>query len=497
MKIGPYAIEQDYSYYVAYVAKSILAVVGTATKGPINEPTLINSPSELTAKFGPVNPNCFGLYAGHYFLHQADKLWFVRAATDSATEATVNIAGTSNSTPVTDIIKLKSVEKSSYYNGFKVIITVNPDDTFSLVIKDKSAAQTTLESHKNLSLNTFEDSFVSKYLKVVSVTLAEGATSKVTADTYTLADGNDGITDITSADFIEALNTLDTSNIDMNLLAIPGISDESVVQAGLTLCESRGDTLYIVDPPKGLDADGVQQWHNGEGTYSHTKFNSSYGALYYDWQVIYDSINKVNVEVPPSVVVGATIAQSDRMTEPWFAPAGLRRGLVKNVIRSVSNPDKKKTEMLYSDDNNINSIVIDPQVGLCVFGQKTLWRSPTALNRVNVRRLLNYLKRVIVAACTYLTFEPNDRITWNYFEDMVEPVLKSVKNKRGLYDYRIVKGETIVTDEDIDNYRMPCQILLKPTKAAEEIPIYFTITRTGAEFDEILGTSEYIETTSV
>ena len=91
-----------------------------------------------------------------------------------------------------------------------------------------------------------------------------------------------------------------------------------------------------------------------------------------------------------------------------------------------------------------------------------------------------------MAACSHLTFEPNDRMTWNSFEMKVQPVLESIKNRRGIYEYRIVKGETIVTEQDIDNYRMPCMIMIRPTKAAEEIPIYFVITSTGADFNEVL-----------
>ena len=205
------------------------------------------------------------------------------------------------------------------------------------------------------------------------------------------------------------------------------------------------------------------------------------------WEVtIYDSINKMNVDVPPSVVVSASIAYSDRTTEVWYAPAGLTRGLVRGVLDSVTKLSKSDIDYLYSDKNAVNPIYDDPQVGLVLWGQKTLLREDTALNRINVRRLLNYLKRVITAACNYLTFEPNDRITWNSFEMKILPTLKSIQSKRGIYDYRVVKGETIVTNDDIDNYRMPCMVSIRPTKAAEEIPIYFVITSTGADFNDVL-----------
>ena len=490
MKIGAYAVERDYSHYVAYAAKTIFAVVGTATKGPVGVATVCTSAQDLVNKFGPLKTDCFGLYAGQYFLSQSSKLYFVRAASESATEASANIAGINNTdVAVNDAITLKVLEKGTYADGYTIIVSegtpvIEEEETivtYNLTIKNKSGI--TLEEIQNIKFSDLTTSYKSKMIQVTAVNTAA---IKLTAGSYKFAGGNDGISDITSADYITAANTLMADTIDMNLCAIPGVSDAAVITAMLAMAESKGDFLYLVDPPAGLTREGVVQWHNGGGDYQHTAFNSSYGALYFDWVTIYDSINKVNVDVPPSVVVAATYAFSDRTTELWYAPAGLNRGLVRGVLESITKLSKPDTEFLYSGANNINSIYDDPQVGLVLWGQKTLSRADTALNRVNVRRLLNYLKRVVTAACNYLTFEPNDRVTWNSFEMKIIPILKSIQNKRGLYEYRVVKGETIVTSEDIDNYKMPCMIMIRPTKAAEEIPIYFTITSTGADFNEVL-----------
>lgn len=483
MKIGAYAVERDYSHYVAYAAKTIFAVVGTATKGPVGVATVCTSAQDLVNKFGPLKPDCYGLYAGQYFLSQSSKLYFVRAASDTAAKATVNIKGINASdVEVADALTLEALELGTYADGYTVVITASGSDgKYNIAVKSKSG--NTLETIKDIRLEDLTTSYQSSTFKVSNV---NSVAASLSVGTYTFSGGNDGISDIEAGDYITAANSLTADLVDMNLFAVPGVSDPAVITAMLALAENRGDCLYLVDPPKGLTRDGVIQWHNGGGDYNHTAFNSSFGALYYDWVTIYDSVNKVRVDVPPSVVVAASYAYSDRTTEVWYAPAGLQRGLVRGVLDSVTKLGKADTELLYSDGNAINSLYDDPQVGLVLWGQKTLSRADTALNRVNVRRLLNYLKRVITAACNYLTFEPNDRVTWNSFEMKILPTLKNIQNKRGIYEYRVVKGETIVTNEDIDNYRMPCMVMIRPTKAAEEIPIYFVITSTGADFNEVL-----------
>ena len=483
MKIGAYAIERDYSQYIAYAAKTIFAVVGTASKGPVGVATVCTSAQDLVNKFGPLKPNCYGLYAGQYFLSQSSKLYFVRAASDSAKASSVVIKGSATGdVEISDALKISYYELGTYADGYTLLVTEDTDtSTYNLILKNKSG--TVLSAIRNIALENITTDLENDLFKIDSI---DPTAIKLITGTYTFSGGNDGIDDIDAGDYITAANTLAADTIDMNLFAVPGISDAAVITAMLSLAENRGDCLYLVDPPKGLTRNGIVQWHNGGGSYEHAAFNSSYGALYYDWVTIYDSVNKVKVDVPPSVVVSASIAYSDRVSEVWYAPAGLKRGIVRGVLDSITKLNKADTEYLYSDGNAINSIYDDPQVGLVLWGQRTLSRTNTALDRVNVRRLMNYLKRVVTAACNYLTFEPNDRITWNSFGLKVIPILDNIKNKRGIYDYKVVRYETIITDEDIDNYRMPCMIMIRPTKAAEEIPLYFVITSTGADFNNVL-----------
>lgn len=480
MALGTYAIERDYSHYVKQASKTVLAVVGTASKGPVGEAVAITSTQDLINKFGSLKTDCFGLYAAQYFLSQASKMYFVRAASNTVSAATTKIVGqTETSTPVEDSLTLEITNMGTFSNGYTITVSENDvDGQYDLILK--TATGTTIETHRGLTFDDLREYQCTNF----KVTASNASTASLDPGTYTFSGGNDGIEDITSANYITAANILKMDKLDINLIAVPGISDASVISAVLTVAESRGDCLYLVDPPKGLTRDGVIQWVDGSGLYEHTAFNSSFGSLYFDWVRIYDSVNKTYVEVPPSVPVVATYAYSDRISELWYAPAGLNRGILRGVLNTMTSLTRTDAQLLY--EHNINSIYEDPQVGLVIQGQKTLQRSATALDRVNVRRLLNYIKVVIIAASRYLEYEPNDRITWNSFEMKVLPVLQNIKNRRGLYDFSIVKGETIVTDDDIDNYKMPCMIMIKPIKSAEEIPIYFTLTSTGADFNEVL-----------
>lgn len=485
MAIGSYAVERDYSHYVAYLSKTVLAVVGAASKGPIDEAVECTSTQDLVNKFGPLKVNYYALYAGQYFLSQSSKMYFVRAASEKAAEASVELEGMNmNDTPITDAVTITMLEKGTYGNGYTLEVSSGSiEGMYKLTLRDKSGL--VLETVHNISLESLSTSYSSKYVKVSAVNTTAAV---LTEGTYTFENGDDGSA-LAASDYNRASDALLSDTVDINLISVPGASDASVITHVLSLAEERGDCLYLIDPPRGLTKEGVAQWHNGGDQYDHSAFNSSYGALYYDWVTIHDSVNKVKVQVPPSIPVAASIAYSDRVSDVWYAPAGLNRGILRGVLTTNTKLNKSDVALLYEGDNNVNSIYDDPQVGLVIWGQKTLHRQDTALNRINVRRLLNYLKKVVKAACSHLVFEPNDRVTWNSFEMKVQPILENVKNNRGVYDYSIVRGSSIVTNEDIDNYRMPCMIMIRPTKSAEEIPIYFTITSTGADFNEVLDSA--------
>lgn len=487
--LGPYAIEQDYSQYLSRVSGIIFCAVGTATKGEVGTPILCTSTADFVRKFGSASKDHLGTYAAQYYLTQGNRLYYLRISDSTEVKGTTTIPGKKNDTDVPSAIVLTAKTPGTYYNTLKVVVQATTiEKRYRIVI---SESDRTIEN----IIYTIGEEFKSSNFE--ATTVAEELT-KLTPGTYTVTGGTDGTTNITDAMYVEALKKLTVESVDMNLFAIPGVSSTPVIQKAIEVAETRGDCLFLVDPPKGYSLDDVIAWHNGSklGSDGHTGsvlLNSSFAALYYSWQNVYDSATNTYFDVPPSVVVASVMAKSARDSELWFPPAGVVRGIVQGVKTPVDSPDSGARTAAYMDPNAVNCIIEDPTYGLVVYGQKTLSRANTALNRVNVRMLLNYLKRVIVAAAKYLTFEPNDDITWNSFEDLVEPTLRNIGQRRGLYDYKIVKGEAIVTDEDIDNYRMPCKILIKPTKSVEEIPIYFTITSTGADFNEILESESVFE----
>jgi len=251
----------------------------------------------------------------------------------------------------------------------------------------------------------------------------------------------------------------------------------------IATARGRADTLALVDSPFGLDVGGVVDWHNGEG-YGHDAFNDSFGALYWPWVKVYDAYNKKEAFMPPSGFVTAQMAYNDYVADPWFAAAGFSRGLIRAGVELEMSPDLGQRDALYGDGNAVNPIVNFTREGITIWGDRTLQRRPTALDRVNVRRMLLYVEKVIATSVRYLVFEPNDPTTWRRFVGLVTPSLEFVKARRGLYDYRVICDETTNPAYLIDQNHMNGRLLLKPTKNAEVITIDFVVLSTGAKFSE-------------
>lgn len=322
--------------------------------------------------------------------------------------------------------------------------------------------------------------------------------------TYTLTAGNNG-DDWTQSSVIGTIaggvatgmqQFADPERIFINVFATPGISFASVIAAGINLCQSRADCIYVVDCPIGLDEAEVVRWHNGDSSLtvtvdqeSHTEtnstvFNSSYAALYYPFTQIYDKFNDSDIWIPPSAIVLRTYAYTDEVADPWFAPAGPNRTQAVSVLDLESSPSQGERDLMYMPGNNVNPIANVGGVGIVIMGQKTLQRAPTALDRVNVRRLLLAMERVIARASFFLLFEPNDAIMWRRFINLCDPVCRDIKARRGLYDFRVVADSSTTTALDIDRNTFKGQIYLQPTKAAEIIIIPFNLVPTGANFEE-------------
>ena len=265
---------------------------------------------------------------------------------------------------------------------------------------------------------------------------------------------------------------------DMNMLITPGVIDSIhplVTSAARNLVEQRQDTFYIMDSNALTDniATVVQQV---------TNIDSNYAATYFPWVRVVDPGKNKPIFVPPSVVMPGVLAFNDAVTAPWYAPAGLTRGGLTTAIGTYKNLSQSNRDTLY--ENRVNPIANFPNEGICVWGQKTLQARPSALDRVNVRRLLIEVKKFIASSTRYLVFEQNTSATRNRFLTIVNPYLEQVRAQQGLSAFRVVMDETNNTPDVIDRNIMYGQIFLQPTRTAEFIVLDFNIQPTGASFPE-------------
>jgi hypothetical protein len=277
---------------------------------------------------------------------------------------------------------------------------------------------------------------------------------------------------------------------DINLLVIPGMTSGAVIGQGLQLCESRGDVLYIVDPPFGLRPQQVVDWHNGMLLSDlSTAINSSYGALYWGWVEIYDQYSAQNIWIPPSGHAAGVFANTANVAEQWFAPAGVNRGVLRTALKVEYNPSQGERDLLYGSGNAVNPLVSFPKDGIVIFGQRTLQRTETALDRVNVRMLLIYLKKNLIETLRTFVFEPNDETTWNRVKSLINPFLADVAARRGLDAFNVVCDATNNTPTRRDLNQLWISVFLKPTRTVEFIVLNLVVMQSSASFtsEEVLA----------
>lgn len=278
-----------------------------------------------------------------------------------------------------------------------------------------------------------------------------------------------------------------TEDLDINLLAAPGRFEAEVVTKLLEVAQGRADTLAIIDPPQGLSYKDAIAYHNGRlvgDHYPSAKLNNSYGAFFYPWVKVYDQYSGENIWLPPSGVVLAQFAYNDRVGQPWFAAAGLNRGMLNTVIDLEVTLDENKRDALYGNGNAVNALVNYKQQGFTIWGNKTLQRKSSALDRINVRRLMNMVRKAIAATSAYLVFEQNDSLTWGQWKNQVDPYLETIKRGRGLEAYETKMDEETVTPYYRDRNQMPGKVWITPNRTAEFIQIDFILTNSGAQFTE-------------
>ena len=280
-------------------------------------------------------------------------------------------------------------------------------------------------------------------------------------------------------DYTQSINLLSNSDdYQFNVITAPGLNSQdhsSTVTKLVTLAQGRTDCIAVID----IVAYNAQI---NTVTTEATKYDSSYAATYWPWLQTVDAGTGQTVWAPASTYIPAVYAFTDASSDPWFAPAGLIRGALGSVVRAERKLTSGNRDTLY--EANVNPIATFPGSGVVVFGQKTLQKRASALDRVNVRRLLIALKGYISQVSDNLVFEQNTNATRNNFLANVNPYLESVQQRQGLYAFKVVMDATNNTPDVIDRNELVGQIYLQPTKTAEFIILDFNVLPTGATFPE-------------
>ena len=389
---------------------------------------------------------------------------------------------------------------------------ISDDYSFVLVVEEQEQGDTegtwTVKETFNVSTQEqaiddqgetrYVENIVNQKSKLIRLTLKDDKInttwSIATENPLQLTDGSNGTIPLDDSDIESALD-LYTNNeeIDVNLF-IDGDKSTTIKKYINDICESRKDCMAVLDCPKNLvvanrgnEATDLVNWRKGLDTFTtdNLNMNTSYSAIYGNWLEVYDRYNRKYRWIPSSGHVAGIFAKTDHVNDAWWAPAGLNRAILTSIRRLAWNPKLGYRNILYK--NGINPIVSFAGQGKVIFGQKTLLDKSSAFNRINVRRLFIVLEKAISTASKYYLFEPNDAATRESLISMINPFLRDVKARRGIYDFKVVCDETNNSPERIDRNEMWVSLFIKPTRTAEFLVLNFIALKTGASFTEAAG----------
>lgn len=300
--------------------------------------------------------------------------------------------------------------------------------------------------------------------------------------------GKDGMVP-RAADYITEYNKFaNPEEVDVSLILGSENTQTTAVHIINNIAEVRKDCIAVVSPRRddvvnnsgyaGSEVDDIV-------TFRNLLPSSSYAVMDGNYKYMYDKYNDVYRHVPMNGDTAGLMVRTDNERDPWYSPAGFNRGQVKNIIKLPFNPKKAERDQMYKA--GVNPVVTFPGQGTILFGDKTLLAKPSAFDRINVRRLFIVLEKAIATAAKFTLFEFNDEFTRAQFRNLVEPFLRDVQGRRGIYDFRVVCDETNNTGEVIDRNEFVGDIYIKPARSINFIQLNFVAVRTGVEFSEVVG----------
>jgi phage tail sheath protein FI len=336
----------------------------------------------------------------------------------------------------------------------------------------------------------------SKYVRAGGDYALNSNTTGTIASTWTAGDnevtslsgGTDLDTTSNNDEYIAGLDLFSNGDeVDVALLMV-GAANATVAQYAIDLAGNRKDCVTFISPeytdiqpgqPAATIAENIVEFKNSLNRSSSYYFTDS------SWKYQYDKYNDVYRWVPLNGDIAGLCARTDTSRDPWWSPAGFNRGNIQNIVKLAWNPNQAQRDYIYK--NGVNPVVSFPGEGTILYGDKTGLAKPSAFDRINVRRLFIVLEKSIATAAKYSMFEFNDEFTRAQFVSMVEPFLREVKGRRGIYDFQVVCDETNNTAQVIDSNEFRGDIYIKPARSINYIQLSFVAVRTGVEFSEVIG----------
>lgn len=387
--------------------------------------------------------------------------------------------------------------EGEYGNGYKGKFSYKADTgyNFELWTQDQNPATdspdeywTEIDFTSTTNRNFITNKVSSYHVDIIpNASAVENGLEPLIGQLFTTTGGYADIDSVTDDEAVEGIKAFSNpENYDVNTLACPDFAgNKKVMNALISVAEDRGDGIGVIDTPAGLTPRQAVDWSNGASSWNYTtKYDSSFGAIYYPWLIVSNPVSGLSELVPPSVVIPAMYTYTDNIAASWYAPAGINRGKLTRATGLERTLTLEERNLLYGYPNVVNPIINIPNQGIVVWGQKTTQRSSTALDRVNVRRLMNYIAKVLSTAYMELVFEPNDHITRTKYLQITTPILDEIQANRGLYSCSVVCDETLNPDSVVEQNKMRAKVYLQPMKTAEVIETTFILTRTGATIDD-------------
>ena len=550
MSAGVNVSEVDLTTVVPSVATTVGGLAGNFSWGPCEEVTIVPSEIRLVDTFGKPNDNTFPyFFTAANFLSYGSDLRLVRAANTGTKNATTSGVGIQIKNQLDYTQNYSSGSGSNDFAakwpgslGNSVGVSICDSNTFvgwtyssnfdsAPATSDYATAKGS--SNDELHIVVFDTtgaisgttgsilekfSYVSKasdaknsdgssnyYKDVINnrskyvwwtahnsdgtnwgtpATVTTSFDTLVTFDTYSLSGGSDA--NVTTGDLQRSYDLFQNpDSVDVSLLMTGPVSGNTIPNYVISIAESRKDAVVFVSPQQSDVVDNTGSEAVDISTFRNSLTSTSYAVMDSGYKYQYDKYNDTYRWVPLNGDIAGLCVRTDSQRDPWFSPAGFNRGVIKNVVKLSWNPTKAERDELYK--TGVNPVVTFPGEGTILYGDKTLLSRPSAFDRINVRRLFIVLEKAIAKAARSSLFEFNDEFTRAAFVNLVEPFLRDVQGRRGIYDFKVVCDTTNNTPEIVDRNEFVGDIYVKPARSINYIQLNFVAVRTGVSFEEVVG----------